>query len=178
MAVLIEAISVVIRCDAMMTLYAGGQAAFMQDVPNASLRADGSLAAVSCMVPDDVRAYVDLLESRGLTYIADDRAVNIVVVDQTTGLRAVCDWVQIGQSDLDDVAGRTIVVCQLAGEPWSQIVMPQGWQYDTSLSARARYVPGQEVPAHLELLDVTDGVERYRDRNTGEILYRGRTVEQ
>ena len=175
MAVLIEAISVVIRCDAMMTLYAGGQAAFMQDVPNASLRADGSLAAVSFMVPDDVRAYVDLLESRGLTYIADDHAVNIVVIDQTTGLRAVCDWVQTGESDLDGVAGRTIMVCQLAGEPWSQIAMPQGWQYDTSLSARARYVSGHEVPAHLELLDVVDGIERYRDRKTGEILYRGRS---
>lgn len=68
MAVLIEGISVVVRCDKNLGAYQGGVAQFKRDVPNDSLRADGKLAAVTFLNPVDVETYVRTLESRGLRF--------------------------------------------------------------------------------------------------------------
>jgi hypothetical protein len=57
----------------------GGVKAFTAEVPNGSLCADGELARVGFMTPDDARGYVKHLEPRGLKYLEDRNAVDIVV---------------------------------------------------------------------------------------------------
>lgn len=66
MAVPIEAISVVIRCETILNSYAGSIESFMLAVPNKTLCADGELACVNFMMPSDVRVYAEYLRSCGL----------------------------------------------------------------------------------------------------------------
>ena len=54
---------------------------------------------------------------------------------------------------------------------------PTGWEYEGSLSQNSGFRSLNEVAAHLEYLGTEDGVDVYRDKNTGEKLYLGRTDE-
>ena len=83
MAVLVEAISVVIRGDAIHEDYPGGWMQFQEDAPNDTICADGELVRIGFMDPDSARAYVERLETLGLQYYSP--AYNIEVVDQHRG---------------------------------------------------------------------------------------------
>lgn len=77
MAVLAEAISVVVRADRLLAVYPGGWDAFVGSVPNETLCADDELVRVGFMVPDDVRAYVAELERQGLIYLRGGEAQDL-----------------------------------------------------------------------------------------------------
>ena len=55
MAFLVEAISVIVRCDAIERAYETGWDGFLEDVPNRTLCADPELARVGFMHPDNVQ---------------------------------------------------------------------------------------------------------------------------
>jgi hypothetical protein len=86
MAVLIEGISVVARCNAILESFHGGHVAFSEHVPNKTLCADGELAAVAFMTPVGAKDYVGLLEKNGLRHVAGESFIDIVVVDQISGV--------------------------------------------------------------------------------------------
>ena len=71
MAVLVESISVVVRTDAIAKRLDGGWDAFVSLAPNQTLCEDGELARVGFMHPDDTKAFVGSLATKGLTYIED-----------------------------------------------------------------------------------------------------------
>lgn len=54
MAVLIEAISVVVRKDAIEKRFPGGWDSFLDEIPNNTLCTDGELVRVGFMSPQDV----------------------------------------------------------------------------------------------------------------------------
>ena len=91
MAVLVEAISVVIRKDSLASKYPGGLDGFRSYVPNQTLCEDNSFARIGLMIPQDVRDYIEHLEACGLTYLSHDEPVDIVVVDQIQGMPIDCD---------------------------------------------------------------------------------------
>lgn len=66
MAVLVEAISVIVRRDAINQRFAGGWEAFVECVPNATLCYDADLARVGFMARADAQAFIHRLEVRGL----------------------------------------------------------------------------------------------------------------
>ena len=68
MAVLIEAISVVIRAEVLHQRYPGGWVAFAGAVPNQTLCADSELARIGFVVPSDVEAYVTSLREHDVIY--------------------------------------------------------------------------------------------------------------
>ena len=96
MAVLIEAISVVVKRSSVDEKFNGGWQAFADDVPNDTLCADDEIVRVGFMSPADVESYVQHLESLGLTYVRDNMAQDMVVVDQQRGLAISCDWAETG----------------------------------------------------------------------------------
>jgi hypothetical protein len=145
-AVLIEGISVVIRCKAIMDSYIGGQPSFMNDLPNDTLCADGELAAVMFMTPADAKSYVEVLERRGLRYFDGAKAVDLVVVDQNTGSRAPCDWALFGHTNWNDQEGRQISVCQSIPTSVAKVVTPINWTYENSLTANGVYFWGYKKP--------------------------------
>src|ERR1700684_3709117 len=96
MAVLVEAISVVVRADAIAERLDGGWEAFVSLVPNQTLCEDGELARVGFMHPDDTKAFVGSLGAKGLIYIEGGKAMDLVVVDQQRGPLASADWIEFG----------------------------------------------------------------------------------
>jgi hypothetical protein len=174
-AVLIEGLSVVIRYPSIAAAHQGGARAFALEVPNRSWCEDGELARVGFMTPEDVRAYVEHLESRGLKYLNNRTPVDIVVVDQRTGPVVQCDWMEFGIIPWDRDAARPVAVCRAKPSRVERIVAPQGWVFENSLSARHRFVPQGKLPDSLKLVRHEPGLVVYRDEQTGEEFYVGRS---
>ena len=129
MAVLIEAISVVIRRSRIVEVWRGGWDGFVADCPNQTLCADRELARVGFMNPDDVAQYVDDLQCRGLVFQRGNEAVDIVVVDQMTGPTISCDWVEFGRVE---IGGQPVAACRLTGSDEKAVVTPTGWRFEGS----------------------------------------------
>jgi hypothetical protein len=142
-AVLVEVISVVIRCEAVVKSYAGGIEAFTAALPNRSLCSDGELACIRFMTPQDVRAYAEQLESCGLTHKADDKAIDFVVVDQLSGLCSPCDWAVFGKTDWNNNPEWPISVCSNTHTKSSIVYVPDGWVYEGSLSENCTFVESE-----------------------------------
>lgn len=175
MAVLIEGISIVIRCDAILKNYYGGLAKFTSTTPNQTLRADGILAGISFMRPEDARSYVDHLEEHGLKHLGEGEAVDLVIVDQFTGIHGLCSWGEFGFSDWNNDPQKPIAVCMEKGSRVQKIVVPNGWSFDSSLSAHGKFVRDGGFPETLKFIRHEQGVDIYFDEETGKELYVGRT---
>ena len=174
MPVLIEAISVVVRRDAIESKFLGGWEAFMGWVANRTLCADADIARVGFMAPADVKHFVDELQTVGLTYLANGRAVDIVVADQQRGLAAPCDWAEVGRVESDSLGG-TVMACRFVGSTDSTLVTPDGWTFERSLSHQFTFAEQGRVPEYLDFVRSEGSVDVYRDLRTDELVYIGRT---
>ena len=105
MAVLVEAISVAVRLDAIDARFVGGWAAFLASVPNRTLCADADLARVGFMAPEDVLAYVTELEAGGLVYLCKGEAQDLAVLDQLHGPTVNAPWLDFGTIYVDEFKG-------------------------------------------------------------------------
>jgi len=72
MAVLIEAISVVIRCETIAEKYPDGVDQYIQDCPNGTLCMDDDIVQVGFMFSDDVNAFIGNLERLGFRCVTTD----------------------------------------------------------------------------------------------------------
>jgi hypothetical protein len=174
MAVLAEVISVVIRTDALLRAF-GDWDSFTETVPNNSLCTDGELARVGFMTPGDVKAYVESLAARGLVYLDNGTARDLVVVDQQRGPAAPCEWVEFGQVNLDGDPAKRVSACRLRGSTAKQIVTPDGWHFEKSLSASFGFVPNGQEEKAMTFVRREGNLEVYRSRLTGDLVYVART---
>lgn len=154
MAVLVEAISVIVRRDAIVTKYHGGWQTFVADVPNSTLCADDDIARVGFLNPADVEAFVEHLERNGLRFLDHGKAFDLAIADQQRGLTTKCDWLEFARLGCGDEG--KVSACWLFDGPrigWGvhmrgtsmQLVTPAGWKFGGSLSQRFEFVPtGQE----------------------------------
>lgn len=177
MAVLVEAISVILRADAVLRVFNDDWEAFMALVPNDTLCADGELVRVGFMTPDDTEAWIAGLERRGLVYLREGRAVDLVVVDQLRGPVAPCDWLEFGHMH-DDAAGVSVAAARLAGGAETSLVSPPGWEYERSLSRSFGFVPNEAADRSLIFLRHENGLDVYLNTLTGEEVYVGRSKPQ
>jgi hypothetical protein len=188
MAVLAEAISVVVRRDCIERKLAGGWSAFVESVPNGTLCEDGEIARVGFMDPEDVGTYIEWLERQGLAFVHDGKALDLAVVDQHAGLTAPCEWLEFGRFPFDEEGGE-IAVCWFFDEPRSfgpglyfhgelsdmEISMPQGWTFEDSLSRESGFVATEEIDNRLRFLrHDDDGFDVYLDLVRGTEVYMGR----
>ena len=95
MAVLIEAVSVVIRREAMSRKCPGRWPACVADLALPSLCADNVLAALSFWEPADADACIEFLVRRGLVHLHHGSPVDIEIVDQTQGCRLQVPWCEV-----------------------------------------------------------------------------------
>lgn len=175
MAVLIEAISVVVRVASIHDAFAGGWSAFEELIPNATLCCDNEIARVGFMVPADAESFINKLESKGLRFIVDGESVHIVVMEQNRGPMAKCTWAEFGHIDLDGNPDHRIAACRLidSGEP--QLFTPAGWEYESSLSQTYGFVPEGLSEKSLTFLRREGGVDVYLNAMTGKEVFIGRT---
>ena len=151
MAVLVEGISVIVRRDAIDRCVTGGWDAFVTSVPNGTLCADDEIARVGFLSPQEVENFIKSLTASGLSFVQDNRTIDIAVADQQRGLTTQCDWLEFGRLPFGD-KGRTVAVCwffsgkrvaaglHLAGSSM-QFATPSSWNYENSLSEKFEFIP-------------------------------------
>ena len=184
MAVLVEAISVIVRRDAIAARLSGGWRQFLAIVPNSTLCFDEDLARVGFMSPADTEAFVRRLEGGGLTFMHDGRAMDIAVVDQMRGPSMPAEWLEFARLSLGGTENK-VGACWLFEGPriaagmrvpgkGMSLVTPDGWTYDGSLSASFKFVKTKEVQEKLTFLRHEGGTDVYLDHSTGKEIYVGR----
>ncbi|THF65669.1 hypothetical protein E6C76_08895 [Pseudothauera nasutitermitis] len=152
MAVLAEAISVIVRKDAVAQRLPGGTAAFLHAVPNRTLCEDAHLYRIGFLSPDETADFTDLLVTLGLVFLDENGvATDLAVADQQHGATTACPWLGFGQVELAD-GPRRVSACwlrdagghpentaaALAAEP---LATPSGWRYEISLSRQFTFTP-------------------------------------
>lgn len=187
MAVLVEAISVIVRRDAIERYFNGGWDAFQDIVPNKTLCTDNELARVGFMMPSDVGEFVDMLVKEGLTFVADDKFVDVAVVDQQKGPTLPTKWLEFGRLPVGD-EGNRVSACWLYEGPrglgdgvyfkkWEfDLAVPPGWSYNNSLSSKFTFVANEDVESRMKFLRREDEQDVYLDTTTGKEVYATRTT--
>ena len=175
MAVLVEALSVVIRVSTLEEKYPGGLDAYARECPNRTFCCDGQITRVGFMTPTDVRAFVMSLQRKGLEPFGDDCWNDVAVVDQqSTRTTAPCDWLMSGRK-----FDGPVFAC-LKGDDAApiEIRVPVGWKYEGSLSQQYGYVPKEEMPERMVFLRSEGMQDFYLDRATGKEVCVGRTSRE
>ena len=175
MAVLVEAISVIVKASVIESKYPGGNEAFLADVPNQTLCADGELARVGFMTPDDVGVFIDILEAKGLVHLNGSEAVDIVVADQQSGFTTPCSWAEVGRIAINDEEEQIITACQLVDSKCDQLVYPDDWAYEGSLSHTYGWVPTEHADRSLIFLRNEGNMTVYLNTLTGKEVFTGQT---
>lgn len=184
MAVLVEAISVIVRRDAIAARFSGGWRQFLATVPNSTLCFDEDLARVGFMSPPDVEAFVRRLEKGGLTFLIDGQAVDITVVDQMRGPTMPAEWLEFARLSLGGTENKVAACWHYKGPRIAAgihmpakgmtLATPDGWTYNESLSANSKFVENDEMEKKLKFLRHENGTDVYLDRSTGKEVYIGR----
>lgn len=167
MAVLAEAISVIVRVDVIEDAIPGGVAGFRALVPNGSFCTDGRLVRVGFVAPADVGTFYEYLGQFGLRLQGDEGFVDIAVVDQHQGPTLPCTWLRFERH----AEGYSSV--RLVDEPMSQSVSaPEGWTPENS--AKLKFTPTEEANEHFIGMGSENGVEMLLDTRTGQFTYLAR----
>jgi hypothetical protein len=178
MAVLIEAVSVIIKAEIIESHYPGGWPAFEANPPNATLCADNELIRIGFMTDEDATNYVHDLARYGIVYLCDGKAVDLVIADQRCGFAATCDWAEFGRIDWNDDPNKKIAVCRKVGSACHQFLTPTDWDYEGSISQETTYLPTKQIPEFMDFIRIEGGIEVYRDLRTGKEVYVGRTSQR
>lgn len=135
MAVLVEALCVVVRRSTIDEKYPGGWEKFAADHGTLPLCADEKIVRLGFTSPMEMRILIREMEKLGFEYMKEGKSAEIAIVDQSRGFMAPCDWLEYGHVTIGD--GRTkVAACRLAGCQAKSIVLPLGWAYKQSLSER------------------------------------------
>jgi len=176
MAVLIEAISVVVRADAISGKFPGGWDGFERIVPNQTLCADNEIARVGFMSPQDVESFVKKLQNDGLEFLRGGEAIDIAVADQMHGLTSKCSWLEFGHVNMGG-NGPRVAACRLSGSQLMEVATPQNWTFEGSLSSSFGFVPTEHAEQGMKFLRHENGLDVYLNQLTGKEVYVGRTGE-
>ncbi len=174
MAVLVEAISAIIRVQAIHERYAGGWASFVLSVPNQTLCSDNELARVGFMSPDDCKAFVDQLDSVGIAFLRNGQTRDVTVADQLRGFTVPCEWADFGRIELNP--GQTVSAAQLKSTGSRQVFCPEGWKYEGSLSQQFGFVPSGTEQKSLRFLRREQDLDVYLNILTSKEVSIGRTA--
>lgn len=177
MAVLVEAISVIVRRSAIAERFKGGWSAFQRAIPNAASCYDDDLVRVGFMSPADVEAFMSMLEAGGLLFRRDGVAVDIAVVDQLRGPTVPAPWLEVGEIELFEPKLK-VCACWVAGRKFDGIAMPAGWKFVGSLSDRPRFAAEGTEGDRLKFLRHEHGSDVYLDLVTGKEVFSGRPTVQ
>jgi hypothetical protein len=181
MAVLAEAISVIVRHDAIERLFRGGWSMFRIHFAMRSMCSDDQVVRLGFMDPSSVEACVQELERHGLTFMRQNKCIDFVVVDQQRGPTTPCDWLEFEHLPIGGQGGK-VGACwlfegqrmgagiHLKGEQMD-FAVPEGWEFEGSLSQRFTFVNDSEAPKRLKFLRSEDGVDVLLDTKTGKEVF-------
>ena len=159
MSVLIEYYNVVIQRDTLERKYPGGLSQYAQDCPTATYCYDDYLTRIGFMAYDDAEAF-----ARRLLRNCHLDAQEIAIVKQLQGILSSRDWLEYARHRDGFEA------CWLKGTDPTQFAAPAGWSVEKARESRPVLFKADQG----EFVRHEKGVDVYRDRNTGELIYVGR----
>jgi hypothetical protein len=134
MAVLVEGVCLLLRCDAVERLYPGGVAALADACTAEAVCADEELMALTFEDSDAAEDYLAELEQYGFRHLVDDMAVDAVLADPHLGPISPCGWAEYGQATLELDPKKRVAWCAMPGADVSDLCVPKGWRFTGSLS--------------------------------------------
>ena len=171
MAILVEAISVVVRADSIEAKFPGGWEAFRGWIQNQTLCADGELVRIGFMSPQETRQFVEEIQAEGLTYIEGGEAKDLIVADQQRGFVMPCSWAEFGRIPMDRDEKKIVSAARLIDSKVEELVTPDGWRFDGSLSDSFQLAEAGRVPEYFDFLRTENGLDVYRDIRTGKDVF-------
>lgn len=152
MAVLVEAISVVVKVSSILDNYRGGWEAFKKDCPNKTLVSDGELVRIGFTDPRHARLLVERFKMVGFTFAGDAKESDFCVVDQLSGATTACDWIDVGTVPVDGDDAHLVTAARLKGGRSKAMMKPEGWKFEGSISQKPNFVKAVDVLQRLKLL--------------------------
>ncbi|WP_189064202.1 hypothetical protein [Deinococcus seoulensis] len=167
MAVLIEAISVIVRTKAIKEKMRGGIAHFDALIPNATGCRDDHLVRVGFMSPADSRHFLDSLTSRGLVFFDGQQFVDVAVVDQHHGPTAPTPWLTIIHTP------EGFKFAALSSEELGDFMVPVDWSPEMSMTRRGTFIDTADLDTILKPLGSDNGIHAFYDRRLNKVMYLG-----
>jgi hypothetical protein len=174
MSVLVEAHSVIVRCEAVHQRHAGGWQLFESEVPNRTFCSDGEIARVGFMAPADAEMYLKHLLSRGLRYCQDGQALDMAVAFQLSGVSVPCDWLDFYRLSSASFCG-SVACCRLRDSAGTALATPARWKFEGSLSQTFGIFPEPKNNPGVKFLRHENGLEVYYDTLAEKEVFVGRT---
>ena len=177
MAVLVEAITVLVRNSALQQRFPGGPAAYPLNCPNGTQRSDGKISAVTFMVMEDARRYTAALAKYGLSEPWSSGSSEVAVVAQGDGLLTTCDWLRVDLRTFVDQDGKVFgaTIAWLPDEEPLTFAAFSGWRPGSiQRLTKEAFEQNYEVLRTDRRPDSAGTVVVYRHRETGQMLYVGR----
>jgi hypothetical protein len=170
-AVLCEAISVIIRKSSIVNRFEGGFDSFLNLVPNDTLCDDGELIRVGFMNPDNVESYIGKLVESNLrfhrTSIPElENEADIAVVDQQRGLTIDCEWLSVGRIPIN-TNGDAVTGCWLKGSTSNKLCFPDDWTFENSLSKKFHFSETEKVDSEMKFLRTEGNLDVYLNVKLG-----------
>lgn len=167
MAVLVEAISVIVRVATIESHFKRGLDGYKEIVPNETFCTDGRLTRVGFMAPPDAAHFGTALRNIGLNIHDGSQWIDMALVSQLHGPSMPCDWLQAGKLKegpsvagmLDEDLSRGTAflptdlllryqdgsldpsVAKQVGCDEILVACPIGWTYEGSLSEKYWFTP-------------------------------------
>jgi hypothetical protein len=171
MAIIVEAISVIVLTAAIETKYPDGWEGFVEHAPNQTLVSDGEIARLGFMNPAGVEAFVESLKVLGFKFDEESQTSEVCVVDQLKGKLSDCEWLAVGTTSIDGNESHKISAAMRVGSEIKQVITPDGWTYKDSLSSKHTYVPTGDVSSRLRYLRSVDGLDIFWDEDKGKEVF-------
>lgn len=178
MSVLVEATSVIIKRSSVDEKWTGGFQDFIKNSSNQFCR-DRFLIREGFMATEDVRVYVEMLESNGLVFLNEkEESVDFLVADQLSGITTACDWANFEHISFDKDIDEKVAVCTHVQDPKKTLIPPFYWKFKGSLSQSFGFIPIEHKDKGLKFLRHENNIDVYLSELTGEEMYVGRISQK
>lgn len=144
MAVLIEGVCLLLRCDAVERLYPGGVKALASACTAEAVCADDELMSLTFDDSDAAEDYLAELEQYGFRHLVNDLAIDAVLADPHLGPISPCGWADYGQVTIESDPNKRVAVCSMPGAEVSELCVPKGWRYKGSRSEELALAEDQD----------------------------------
>lgn len=189
MAVLTEALSVIIKDNSLRNKYIGGLDEFLTTIPNDTYCSDGQLHRVGFMTPQDAEGFVRNLQRNGLIFVYENQCIDISVVDMLFGPTLKCNWLGFARQkffsgqeqykhseDEFSVAwllpDSEIYKIPLDKNNECNIFVSRGWTPDKAIYGN-NFIPNEKIKERLIELGNEGGVVKFLSVAEEEFVYVG-----
>ncbi|MDF1661316.1 MAG: hypothetical protein P1V97_06070 [Planctomycetota bacterium] len=165
MAIAVEGYSVIAIQARIEEKYSGGIEALSSKVPNATELRDDELWQCSFMAMADAESFLLEIQKGGMD---NEKGANpdLVIVNEFDGsVTPYCEWLQVRPWEKGRIAW-------FEGSNPDTVVARKGWSPETGSGLQFAEAKSME---DLEFLRMEDNIEVYKDKETGEEVYIGRS---